>query len=212
MAKKGTIAIDADGVMLDYNIAFKDVYEKAFNTTLELVDENAFHATNMWGLKAFEKDEKETFYKVSHEYAIWKKMPAIKDAVESVNKLVDMGYEVVCVTSMPTQYEQDRLENLQQLGFNINKVIATSRVSDENPKKKYIEELCPLYFVDDLLKNFDDISCATKLVYVNRGYSEDPNAEHNYIKYDQEVSSLKEFVDFVIKNEDKKDSKKKVTI
>ena len=37
--------------------------------------------------------------------------------------------------------EEDRLKNLQKLGFPIEKVIATSRIGKENPKKKFIEEL-----------------------------------------------------------------------
>ena len=39
------IAIDADGVMLDYNAAFAAVFKLAFGRDLELADPRAFHAT-----------------------------------------------------------------------------------------------------------------------------------------------------------------------
>lgn len=198
---KGIIAIDADGVMLDYNLAFKDAYEKAFSTLLSLHDEKAFHAKNMWGISDFESEQKAHFYKASDSYQIWKNMPAIKDSVDAVNKMVQLGYEVVCVTSMPPKYQEDRLYNLQTLGFKISKVIATNRVSDENPKKKYIEELKPLYFIDDLLKNFEGIKGDTELVYVEREYSDNPNKDYRHIPFHHTVSSLKEFSNFLVKKE-----------
>lgn len=210
---RGIIAIDADGVMLDYNIAFKEVYERAFNVTLTLHDAQAFHATNMWGLKPFTEQEKKEFYRQSHDYAIWTKMPAIPGAVEAVNQLVEMGFEIVCVTSMPPQYEQDRLKNLQNLGFKINKIIATNRIGKENPKKKPIEVLNPLYFLDDLVKNFQDIQCDTKLVYIERNYTEKPNKVKGDIdiKFDLMGSSIQEFVDYIITNDLKKESGKSNT-
>lgn len=195
---KGIIAIDADGVMLDYNLAFKNIYKLAYGQDLKMTDPNAYHATNMWGLPKLEKETLSEFYKQSHKHEMWKKMPAISDAVKAVNSLAKMGYEIVCVTSMPTEYESHRLENLQSLGFPINRVIATSRVGKENPKRKAIEELKPVYFIDDLQKNFEGITGDTKLVLIDRNHTDNPNKDHAHIPHHLSFSSLEGFVYYLL--------------
>lgn len=196
--RRPIIAIDADGVMLDYNAAFAVVFEKAFGRKLELVDAAAFHATNQWGLAAMSPEEKSAFYEAADQHGIWRSMPAFPGAVQAVQKLHDMGYEMVCVTSMPTEHGPDRLANLKALGFPIERVIATHRHGNENPKKAPIEELAPVFFIDDLLKNFEGIQApGTKLVYLDRGYSDAPNARHGAIRRDVTVSSLENFVEAV---------------
>lgn len=184
--------------MLNYNEAYKEIYMEGFGIDLDLVDKNAFHADNVWNREQVNVKKKSDFYKMSHVLRIWKRMKALDGAVEAINNLVDSGYEIVCVTSMPAQYEADRLHNLQALGFKINRIIATPRKGKGNPKKYYIESLCPLYFVDDLIKNFEDIDSSTQLVYIDRKYSDDPNAEQGHISYHQTFSSLKEFSDMVL--------------
>ncbi len=210
--KKGIIAVDADGVMLDYNSAYKEVYMQGFGIDLALVDKNAFHAHNMWSQEQINAKQKSDFYKMSHVLRIWKRMKALEGAVVAINNLVDSGYEIVCVTSMPAQYEADRLHNLQALGFKINRVIATSRKGKGNPKKSYIESLCPLYFVDDLIKNFEGIESSAQLVYIDRKYSDNPNVDQGHIPYHQTFSSLKEFSDMVLQKNLEEENKLKLGV
>lgn len=197
-SRRPIIAIDADGVMLDYNAAFAVIFKLAFGRELELADPSAFHATNQWGLPAMSSEEKAAFYAAADEHGIWRSMPAFPGAVEAVQALHDMGYDIVCVTSMPTEHGPDRLANLKALGFPIERVIATHRHGSENPKRAPIEELAPVFFIDDLLKNFEGIEKpGIQLVYLDREYSDAPNARHGGIARHMDVPTLAHFVDAV---------------
>lgn len=199
--KSKVIAIDCDGVMLDYNMAFKDLYLNHYKQDLQIKDPHAYHATNMFGLPKLQGEELENFHKSSDEYGLWGKMPAIENAIKSVESLNKLGYTCICVTSMPEKYAELRFENLKSLGFQIERVIATSRVGSENPKKKYIEELNPEYFIDDLQRNFEGIETDTTLVLIDRNHSDKPNEKHKHIPYDLKFNSLEGFVFYLIEKE-----------
>lgn len=186
-------AIDVDGVLLDYNQSFKKQFDKIFSVDLQLKEVRAHHAHNYWYLPNI--DWKKEFFRKSGD--MWREMPPIANSVAAINRLVDAGHEVVCVTSMPSHFQKSRLYNLQREGFQIHNVIATSRVGRENPKKKYIDELQPDYFIDDLLKNFEGID-STKTVYVDNNYSDEPCKDWLHIKPDYTVSSLAAFVDNIL--------------
>ena len=47
---KPLFLLDGDGVMLDYNMAFKEVYEKIYNVELQLVKPTSYLAVEMWGI------------------------------------------------------------------------------------------------------------------------------------------------------------------
>lgn len=171
---KPIIALDCDGVLLDYNHTFGIVYEKSFGIKPKIANCNAYHAVNYYDL-SMNEDEKNIFYSVFDKEG-WKNMQALPQAIEAVDLLNDLGFEIVCVTAMPLHAENDRLFNLKNLGFKIDKVIATGgSINGKNPKKKYIEELNPQYFVDDLLHNFHDIEADTKFVLIEWKSFDNPN-------------------------------------
>jgi beta-phosphoglucomutase-like phosphatase (HAD superfamily) len=43
--KKGIIALDCDGVLLDYSRTFAQIYEKAFGKQLTIVSPKSYHVT-----------------------------------------------------------------------------------------------------------------------------------------------------------------------
>lgn len=179
---KPLFLIDCDGVMLDYNQAFKEHYEKIYNKQLALKKPKSYLATEMWGVGTMAKEDYHHFKTESANLGMWENMPALPDALEFV-KEISQYFTVWCLTSMPTEYENERLRNLQRLGFPIEKVIATSRVGDENPKKKFVENLKPMYFLDDLLQNFVDIKSKTKtkLVFLDWKHDDSPNKKYGHI-------------------------------
>lgn len=169
------IAIDGDWVMLDYNASFKKSYEKEFGVQLTSVIPNAFHAIKEFGLKDINTAEKDRIF-VKHN--MWREMSALGNAVEMVNAISDMGYKVVCLTTMPEKHEADRLYNLQNLGFKVTQVIAAERKLEgpANPKKHYIENYKPVAFIDDLLKNFQGCeNLGTELVWLDRQHPIESN-------------------------------------
>lgn len=201
---KPLFLIDGDGVMLDYNQAFKENYEKIYNKKLTLTNPHSYQAVEMWGVGDMSKEDYEHFKKESAKLGIWENMPALPDSLEFV-KEISKYFTVWCLTSMPTEYEQHRLRNLQNLGFPIEKVIATSRVGNENPKKRFIEKLKPVYFMDDLLQNFVDLNSKlkTKLVFLDWKHENSPNKKYNHISPHMRINHYDDFFalsDYYIKS------------
>lgn len=125
LKKKPVIALDADGVLLDYKIAWGKVYSDHFGVGLSVADPMAFFTTRYWGLESPEPDS--PFWKAFSDNDTWAKMPAIPGAIQACHRLKALGYDLVCVTSMPTEFEARRLHNLQSLGFPIDRVLATGK-------------------------------------------------------------------------------------
>lgn len=191
--EKPIFLIDCDGVMLDYNEAFKVFYEKIYGVKLKLVNPKAYHATEMWGVGEMKREQYSHFKTESNKLGMWENMPALPGALEFVQKL-SKDFRIWCLTSMPTEFEEQRHNNLRNLGFPIEKVIATSRVGKENPKKKHVEEVGAAYFMDDLLQNFEGIETKkTKLVFLNWNSDNSPNQNYSHVKVDMIIKSYDEF-------------------
>ena len=156
----------------------------------------------MYGVKLTD-EEKIKFDEVWDEYG-WRQMPMYDGALQACYLLHDAGYELVCVTAMPAKFTEHRLENFRSHGFPIDRVISTDYDKhnfNNNPKRKIIEELHPVAFVDDLRRNFKDIQGVhTKLIFIDNEYHDDPNRNDN-IYYDAKYSSLLEFVEDFLKSE-----------
>lgn len=168
------IALDADGVLLNYNQAFGALWSAHFGgDPLTVQDQTAYHATRYWGVEAPERGD--VFWDYFDKNG-WRTMPAMEGAIEACKALVAAGHTLVCVSSMPEHRADDRLHNLQTLGFPIERMIATgSRFgSTANPKKEAIEALKPDWFVDDELRKLKDLD-GVKLVLIDPGHSDCPN-------------------------------------
>ena len=110
--EKPIFLIDCDGVMLDYNEAFKVFYEKIYSVKLKLVNPKAYHATEMWGIGEMKREEYVHFKTESNKLGMWENMPALPGALEFVKKL-SKDFRVWCLTSMPTEFEEQRHNNLK---------------------------------------------------------------------------------------------------
>jgi hypothetical protein len=151
----------------------------------------------------FTDEEKIKFYEVWDEYG-WRTMPMHDGALQACHLLHQAGYELVCVTAMPGQFIDHRLENFREHGFPIDRVISSGYDKDNfsnNPKRQIIEELHPIAFVDDLRRNFKDIKGVhTKLVFIDHEYHDDPN-QHDQIYYDIKYPTLLQFVNEFLQSE-----------
>jgi len=149
-------------------------------------------------------DEEETqFEEVWSEHG-WRTMPIQDGALQACILLHQAGYELVCVTAMPAKFIEHRLENFRLHGFPIDNIISSGFDKanfNNNPKRKIIEDLHPVAFVDDLRRNFKDIQGVhTKLVFIDHEYHDDPN-QHENIYYDVKYPSLLEFAENFLKTE-----------
>ena len=157
------IGIDGDGVLLNYNEQVSLMYEEHTGKSLVVCEDNAYHYNTRFGIDPipFEDSFWDTFGQEG-----WKSMPVMEGALEACQLLVEQGHTLVCVTSMPKEFEQDRLLNLQMHGFPIEKVVACSG-KFKNPKKEAIETLGVDFFIDDEVRKLEGLSCGTGLVEPN---------------------------------------------
>lgn len=170
----GVIAIDGDGVLLDYNEAFGRVWERAFDEKLEVMSTTCYHALNQYGIEFRSAEERAELFRHFDEEA-WATMMPMPGAVEAAQALVLAGYRLVCVSSMPSQYEAARLKNLLAIGIPVDRVVATDRSGGGNPKRRIIEELNPVAFVDDLASNFRELPETVYKALINPGHCDSPN-------------------------------------
>jgi len=148
---KPIIALDADGVLLDYCAAYPRAWQRAFGTFPGELDPNAYWPFDRWDVARLDGERLEHL-RLHFDEAFWSSIPAMAGAIAATNALHDAGYELTCVSALDPIYERARLRNLRGLGFPIERVIATPHLNGvENPKAAALAELQPVAFVDDFL-------------------------------------------------------------
>ncbi|CAF1248900.1 unnamed protein product [Rotaria sordida] len=200
--KKPIIALDCDGVLLDYQTTFPQIYRKVFGKQLTLVSPKSYRATTRYGV-TFTPEEKSQF-NAAWDVDGWRTMSMHDGALEACHLLDAAGYELVCVTALRACFIEHRLENFRLHGFPIDRIISTRRdieSSDNNPKKQAIEQLHPIVFVDDKKRNFQDIEgVQTKFVFIDHELENDPHRDAN-IHYNAKYPSLLAFVKDFLKDD-----------
>ena len=152
------IALDADGVLLDYHAAYRQAWAEAFNELPILKDRFAYWAMDRWDVRQLSGDELRQFRACFNE-KFWSTIPALPGAVSACQQLVDAGYKLVCVSAIETQFKDARLQNLISCQFPIDQVIATSNdATSMSPKAQALHALKPLAFVDDFAPYLKGIS------------------------------------------------------
>jgi phosphoglycolate phosphatase-like HAD superfamily hydrolase len=149
--KKKTIILDADGVLVDYHLAYKLAWEKAFGVKLQEVNPRAYLPMHRWGVKIFKTQDERMALKRGMGSDFWASLPALPGAVEACHLLVKNGHDLICVTALDHKYQKERARNLIDLGFPIDTVHCTGSdtVNGMSPKAKIVNELGPVAFVDD---------------------------------------------------------------
>lgn len=175
------IALDADGVTLDYNTAYGRLWELAFRTRLTDVHPQAYHARDRWGLPNLLGEELEYFRTFFNEQ-FWSTVPAMPGAIDACHALVEGGYTLVCVSALPTAYGPARLANLKTLGFPIGDVYATPTESlARGPKARTLIELSPAAFVDDFLPYFHGVPDTIHRALIHRNLQSSPNVGSKFL-------------------------------
>lgn len=150
----------------------------------------------MYGIEM--NDEEKAEFDRQWDSEGWRSMPIHDGAIDACHLLHNAGYELVCVTAMPSRFIEHRRENFRAHGFPIEQVLSSGYDAHNfhfNPKRRIIEELNPVIFVDDLRRNFKDIQdVQTKFVFIDHQCPDDPNANEQ-IFYHAKYSSLIEFVE-----------------
>ena len=191
--RKPTIALDADGVLLDYNLAYPYAWERAFGVYPKEKDPNAYWAKDRWDVEWLAGERLEQL-RNTFDTAFWETVPAMPGALEACNALHAADYELVCVSALPNEYESARLRNLRNLGFPIDRVIATGNSgAARSPKADALHQLKPVAFVDDFLPFMLGIQSDIHLALVLRDETGSPNTGEHLDKVASTHGSLLEF-------------------
>lgn len=148
-SRNKVIALDGDGVLLDYSTAYARAWERAFGEKVKLQNPQAYWPISRWGVRRLDGAELDKFREQMDE-TFWSTIPAIDGALEACMQLREFGYRLVCVTALKKRYGSARLRNLVDLGFPIDEVITTDADAyPQSPKAAVLNSLAPVAFVDD---------------------------------------------------------------
>ncbi len=174
MSKK-LIALDADGVLLDYSLAYASAWEKAFGVYPTLKNPNAYWPIDRWAVERLSGSQLDIFRNVQDE-AFWSSIPAVNGAIEACHLLRNAGYELICVTALHERFRVSRQKNLLDLGFPIDTVLTVEHNDGTvSPKAAVINGLKPLAFVDDYLPYMAGIDTDIHLALIMRDPDKSPN-------------------------------------
>jgi phosphoglycolate phosphatase-like HAD superfamily hydrolase len=169
------IVLDADGVLLDYNLAYASAWERAFGSYPQLKNPNAYWAKGRWAVEQLEGDSLSTFKTVFDE-SFWSTIPAIKGALDACHALSQAGFKLICVTALPGKFQTARLQNIVQLGFPIETVITVEHSeSAVSPKAEIINLIKPIAFVDDYLPYMSGVNIDIHRALITREPEMSPN-------------------------------------
>lgn len=173
---KSIIALDADGVLLDYNLAYAGAWARAFGAYPAQKDPLAYWAMDRWQVERLAGDRLQQFRRCFDE-VFWSGIPAMESAVEACQVLTRAGYELVCVTALPEQLRQARQQNLRRHGFPIERVYAVDNDAQAgcSPKARVLNALRPVAFADDYLPYLVGVDPAIHSALIMRGPNGTPN-------------------------------------
>ena len=173
---KPLIALDADGVLLDFHAGYAGAWQRAFGAKPAERDPKAYWPMDRWQVERLDETKRAHFRRHFDE-TFWTSVPAIDGALEACVRLHDAGFELVCVSALDSEFESARLRNLRDLGFPIERVIATGNAPGErSPKADAIAELAPEAFVDDYLPYLRGMPAHVHTALVLRALNGSPNS------------------------------------
>ena len=169
------IALDADGVLLDFHLGYAGAWRRAFGAAPAERDPLAYWPMDRWAVDRLD-DAGRAHFRKHFDEIFWTSVPAIEEAIEACHRLHDAGFDLVCVSALEAEFESARLRNLRDHGFPIERVIATGNApGTRSPKADAIAELDPQAFVDDYLPYLRGVPAHIHTALVLRAPNGSPN-------------------------------------
>lgn len=173
---KRIIALDGDGVLLDYNAAYAHAWQRAFGELPVLVNPQAYWPRDRWSVTTLSGAALEKF-RAAFDEDFWRTVPAVPGAVQACDMLDRLGYELVCVTALDARFAAARLHNLQSLGFAVARVLTTGHSAvGRSPKAQVLGSLQPAAFVDDFAPYLVGVADSIHLALIMRDADGSPNS------------------------------------
>jgi phosphoglycolate phosphatase-like HAD superfamily hydrolase len=175
MTARPVIALDCDGVLLDFTLGYASAWARAFGQAPAERDRHAYWPIDRWAVERL-TPERRPLFRAAFDEHFWATLPPIAGALDACQRLHAAGFELVCVSALELEYEAARLRNLRELGFPIERVIATGNAEGErSPKADAIERLNPIAFVDDYLPYLRGLPAQVHTALVLRAPNGSPN-------------------------------------
>ncbi len=199
MTTKSIIALDADGVLLDYHQAYRRAWNNAFGILPAIRDAQAYWPMDRFDVRHLAGEELAHFRR-QFDKSFWSTVPAIPGAVDACHALAAAGYELVCVSAFDAKYHAARQQNLLDLGFPVQRVVATeSSANGSSPKAGALRELQPVAFVDDFLPYLRGIPSDIHAALVLREPNGSPNVGDDLVLAHSRHENLEGFADWWLK-------------
>ena len=193
------IALDADGVLLDFHLGYASAWQRAFGRAPAERDPLAYWPMDRWRVERLDAAQRVTFRAAFDEH-FWTTMPAIDGAIDACHRLRQAGFDLVCVSALEAEFEAARLRNLRALGFPIERVIATGNAEGErSPKADAIEVLQPVAFVDDYAPYMRGVPGHVHTALVLRAPNGSPNVGAELARAKSVHADLAAFTDHWLK-------------
>lgn len=190
---KGIIALDADGVLLDYNLAYASAWARSFGDYPKEKDPHAYWAIDRWEVERLSGERLDQL-RASFDESFWESVPPVQGAVQACHALRAAGFDLVCVTALPARFASARQSNLHKSGFPIDRVIVTDNVaSDQSPKAAALHALKPVAFVDDYLPFMVGVHPDIHSALIMRAINGSPNSGEHMQSVASTHGSLLEF-------------------
>ncbi|MDO8777966.1 MAG: HAD family hydrolase [Burkholderiaceae bacterium] len=172
---KPIIALDGDGVLLDYNLAYATAWARYAGAHPTERDPHAYWHTDRWDVQRL-TGERLAEFRAFFDAEFWASIPPIAGAVAACQRLHDQGHALVCVTALDENFAGARLRNLRAHGFPIERVYATgNQLGQQSPKAQVMDEIRPVAFVDDFLPYLAGIRGETHTALILREPNGSPN-------------------------------------
>lgn len=187
------IAIDADGVLLNYHAAYGFAWARAFGELPEIRNANAYWPMDYWKVERL-SGAKYLHFRAQFDELFWRSIPPHEGALEACLDLQRAGYELVCVSALDNRFLSAREQNLLDIGFPIQHVYCTDgKDGPISPKANVLQELMPIAFVDDYLPYMRQIPLQTHAALITRGTDGSPNQGADLALIDSRHYSLFHF-------------------
>ena len=198
--RRPVLALDADGVLLDYLERYADAWRDAFGARPATRDPLGYGPLERWDVPRLEAAGRAHFRR--HFGAdFWSSLPAMPGAVEACMRLHDAGFELICISALPAAFEASRLQNLRALGFPIERVHATPHEGgNSSPKAELIQALRPVAFVDDYLPYLRGMPADVHTALILRGTTGSPNTGRELALAQSTHADLPAFADFWLRH------------
>jgi phosphoglycolate phosphatase-like HAD superfamily hydrolase len=169
------IALDCDGVLLDFHLGYASAWRRAFGHAPAERDPLAYWPMDRWEVHRLEPAGRAKF-RAAFDEQFWRTIPPIDGALEACYRLEAAGFDLICVTALDLEFQEARLRNLRDLGFPIERVIATGNAEGlRSPKADAIEELRPIAFVDDYAAYMRGVPASVHTALILRAPNGSPN-------------------------------------